>query len=127
MKSDVESRMLATVQEFLWYYCSSVCGSLTAGKRFDFNIIASLLLSVVASPLSLDMEYLFFFFSVGSNIFLSMVVHQLLVILVFLQEKLSAHSSTPQSLLHHLDTIVLKGGKRHKVKIQLKCVFYTKF
>ena len=39
----------------------------------------------------LDVGYLFF---VGSNILLSMVVQQLVVILLFSQEKMNAHSST---------------------------------
>ena len=42
---------------------------------------------VGVSPLPLDVEYLFL---VGSNILLSMIVQQLVVILVFSQEKMSA-------------------------------------
>ena len=47
-----------------------------------------------ASPLSLDMGYLFL---VGSNIFLSMVVQHRGASLEFSQEKMSAHPSTPPS------------------------------
>ena len=49
-----------------------------------------------ASPLSLDMEYLFW---VGSNILLLTVVEKWVVILEFLQEKMSAYPSTPSSWL----------------------------
>ena len=49
----------------------------------------------MASPLSLDVQCLFL---VGSNILLSMVVQQLIVVSEFSQEKMSAHP-----LLHHLD------------------------
>ena len=46
------------------------------------------------SPLPLDVGYLFL---VGSNILLSMVVKQQVVILEFSQEKMSASPSTPTS------------------------------
>ena len=49
---------------------------------------------VGVSHLPLDTGYLFF---VGSNILLLMVVQQLVVILVFLQEKMSVHPSTAPS------------------------------
>ena len=49
---------------------------------------------VVASPLPLDVMYLFL---VGSNIILWMVVEQLIVISVFSQEKMNMHPSTPPS------------------------------
>ena len=45
----------------------------------------------MASSLFLDVEYLFL---VGSGILLAMVVQQLVVILVFSQEEMSAHPST---------------------------------
>ena len=47
-----------------------------------------------ASPLLLDIEYLFL---VGSNNLLSTVVQQQVVILEFSQEKMSTHPSTPPS------------------------------
>ena len=47
-----------------------------------------------ASPLSLDVGYLFL---VGSNILLWMVVQQQVIILEFLQEKMTAHPSIPPS------------------------------
>ena len=56
------------------------------GKQFHYHFIG-------ASPLPLDMGYLFL---VGSNIILLMVVQQLVVILVFSQ-KMSTRSSTPSS------------------------------
>ena len=49
------------------------------------------------SPLPLDMGYLFL---VGSNFLLLMVVQQLVAILEFSQEKMSALASTPLSYLH---------------------------
>ena len=49
---------------------------------------------IVASSLSFDVGYLFL---VGSNVLLSMVVQQLVVILVFLQMEMSAHPSTRPS------------------------------
>ena len=58
------------------------------------NVIFLILLSCWASPLLLDMGYLFL---VGSNILLSMVVQQCVVILEFLQEKMRAGPSTPPS------------------------------
>ena len=64
------------------------------------NMISPLLPSVRASPLSLDMGY---YFLVGSNILLLMVVQQLVVVLEFSQEKVSTHPSTLPSCegLHH--------------------------
>ena len=46
----------------------------------------------VVSPLTLDMG--FFFFWVGFNILLLMVVQQLVVILMFSKEKVSVRAST---------------------------------
>ena len=69
-------------------YCLShqgrVCGSI-------LNAILSLLLSFWGSPLPLDMENLFL---VGFNILFSMVAQQLVVVLEFSQEEMSAHLST---------------------------------
>ena len=61
---------------------------------FDFIIISPLYHLIVASSLSFDVGYLFL---VGSNVLLSMVVQQLVVILVFLQMEMSAHPSTRPS------------------------------
>ena len=55
------------------------------------NAILSLLHLIAASPLPLEVGYLFL---VGSNILLSMVVQQRVAILEFLQEKMSACPST---------------------------------
>ena len=55
------------------------------------NMISPLLPSVRASPLSLDRGY---YFLVGSNILLWMVIQQLVVVLEFSQEKVSTHPST---------------------------------
>ena len=52
---------------------------------------------VGASPLPLDMGY-FFFFLVGSNILLSVVVQQWAEIFEFSWEKMREHPSTPPSL-----------------------------
>jgi len=51
---------------------------------------------VGASPLPLDMRYLFFFL-VGSNILQSMIVQQRVVILEFSQKKMSEYPSTLSS------------------------------
>ena len=56
--------------------------------------ILPLLPSCLGFSLALDMGYLFL---VGSNILLSMVVQQCVVILEFLQEKMRAGPSTPPS------------------------------
>ena len=58
---------------------------------FDFIVIAPLLLSGVASPLFLDGGCIFL---VGSCIVLSMVIQQLVGILVFSREEMSARPST---------------------------------
>ena len=85
-KSDVGPRSFA-VGELLWYCGSPVCGSPT---QQVWDLILSWLRPsyhlTAASPLSLDMGYRFF----DSNILLSVVVQQLVVILVFPQE-ISAH------------------------------------
>ena len=76
-----------------------------AGKGFDFIVFVPLQCLFVASPLYLDMGYLFL---VGSSVLLSMVVQQLVVILVFLQEEMSAHPATLPSwtnLLYILVTV----------------------
>ena len=85
---------LTTVREFLWYYCSPVCGS-PIWRVWD--LIWSWLCPsyhLAAASLSLDMGYLFL---VGSNVLLLMVVQQLVVILLLLQEELSARPSTQPS------------------------------
>ena len=62
------------------------------------NMILPLLPSSWASPLPLDMRYLFL---VGSNILLLMVFPQWVAVLQFLQEKMCAHPSTlPSSLFN---------------------------
>ena len=76
-----------------------------AGMGFDFIVFVPLQCLFVASPLYLDMGYLFL---VGSSVLLSMVVQQLVVILVFLQEEMSAHPATLPSwtnLLYILVTV----------------------
>ena len=57
---------------------------------FDFIVLEPFHRLVVASPLSLDMWYLFL---VGSSVLLLMAVQQLAVILVLLQEEGSAQPS----------------------------------
>ena len=80
-KPDVGLRTFTPVGEFLWYNCFPVCGSPTQ-RAWDL-ILSQLRPSyclIVASPLSLDVAY---FFLVGTSVFLSMVVQQLVVIPVF--------------------------------------------
>ena len=62
--------------------------------RFDFNVSAPLLLSCFGFSFVLGCGASFL---VGSHILLSMVVQQLVVLLVFSQETVSAHPSTPPS------------------------------
>ena len=57
-----------------------------------------------ASPLHLDVRCLFL---MGSNILLLMVVQQLVIILEFLQEKMSAHPSTMPSCTTSLPRLEL--------------------
>ena len=61
---------------------------------FDFIVMAPSYCLLVASPLLLDMEYLFL---VGSSFLPLMVVQQLVVILVLSQEEMSTRPSTPPS------------------------------
>ena len=58
---------------------------------FDFIVIGPSSCLVAASPLSLDMGYLFM---VGSSVLLLMAVEQLVSIVVFSQEETSTCSST---------------------------------
>ena len=94
-KTDVWLRTFTTMGELLWYYFSQVCG---LPIRWVWDLVLSLFLPsyylIVASPLSFDVECLFL---VGSNVLLSMVVQQLVVILVLLQVEMSAHPSTRPS------------------------------
>ena len=72
------------------------------GMGFDFIVIAPLLPSVVASPLSLHERYLLLL--LYSSTHQSVVVQQLVAILVLWQEEMSAHPSIcqhkPLSLIH---------------------------
>ena len=63
------------------------------GIGFDFIMTVPLYSLAAASPLSLDMGYLFL---VGSIILLQMVVQQVAAIFVLLQE-MSPHPSVPPS------------------------------
>ena len=94
-KSDVGLRTFTPVGGLLWYKCSPVCESPTQ-QLWDL-ILLWLCPSyhlIVASPLSLDVGYLFL---VSSSVFLLMFVQQLVVIPVLSQEGVSAHPSTPPS------------------------------
>ena len=75
-----------------WYAHGFVwsLGISLAGMRFDSKCSFALLPSG-ASPLPLDVGY---FFPVGSNILLSVVVQQWVVVLEFSQERTSTHPST---------------------------------
>ena len=66
--------------------------SVSGGYEFDFQCDCTPL--VATSPLSLEGGYLFL---MGSNILLLMAVKQLVAILVFSLEKISAHPFTPPS------------------------------
>ena len=88
-------RTFTSEEDFLWYYCSPVCGSPTLWV-WDL-VLSCLCLSynlVAASSLFLHMEYLFL---VGSSVVLSMVVQQLLVIFVLSQEEVSVCPCIPPS------------------------------
>ena len=64
---------------------------------FDFTVIAPLL----PSPSGFSFVFgCWVSFLVSSSVFLSMIVQQLVVILVFSQEGLRARSSTPPSWFH---------------------------
>ena len=67
-----------------------------AGIGFDSKHDFAILPSAGASPLPLDVGYLFL---VRSNILLSMTVQQRIVILEFPQEKMNAHPSTPSPFM----------------------------
>ena len=89
-------------QTQLWLSLCGVSGSCWAQGLFEpsehlwqlwglfLNMISPLLPSSGASPLPLEM----YLFLVGSNILLSTAVQQQVVILEFLQEKMSAHPAT---------------------------------
>ena len=97
-KPDVELRTFTRVRELLWYYISPVCGSPTYWVwDLIFIVIAPPNHLIVASPLSLDIGYLFF---LGSRIFLSMVAQ-----LVFWCSQ--RRKWTHVLLLHHLPQILL--------------------
>ena len=85
-------RTFSTQEEFLWYYCSPVCGSPTL---WVWDLILSCLCPsynlVAASSLFLDMEYLFL---VGSS---AMVVQQLVAIFMLSQEEMSVCPYIPPS------------------------------
>ena len=83
-------RTFTPVGGVLWYKCSPVCESAVMG--FDFIVIAPLV------PSHCGFSFVFacgVSFLVSSSVFLSMVVQQLVVIPV--QEGVSAHPSTPPS------------------------------
>ena len=91
-KPDMELRIFTTVGELFWYYGSPVCGSPT--QQVWVFILLRLCLSyhlIMASSLCLNMGYPIF---LGSSVFLSMVVQQLIAILVFSQEEMRAYPPT---------------------------------
>ena len=84
---------------------------------FEFIVIALLLLShcVFSFVFGCGVSFL-----VSSSVFLSMIVQQLVVILVFLQEGVRAHSSTPPSwflslylkfLISEIEFLILVSSK----------------
>ena len=62
------------------------------------------------SPLPLDMGYIFL---VGSNILLSILVQQQVVILEILQENMSVCPSTPPYLLYFISEVKLNAVKNN--------------
>jgi len=96
-KRGVGSRIFIKVWEIICFYCSPVCESPTwqVCDLIWLWLHPSYRL-VVASSLSLDMGYFFFFFleEVDSSILWSKVVQHLVSILVFLQEKMNTHLYT---------------------------------
>ena len=69
-------------------------------QGLTLNMILPLLLSCWGYSFAFGYGYLCVCVCVGSNILLSMVVQQQVVILVFLQEKMNAHASTQPSCKH---------------------------
>ena len=91
-ESDLGLRTFTPVGGLLWYKCSPVCESPTQ-QLWDliFTVIAPLV------PSHCGFSFVFgcgVSFLVSSSVFLSMIVQQLVVILVFPQEGVSTHPST---------------------------------
>ena len=81
------------------------------------KVILPLLTSCWGFFLPLDMRYLYL---VGPNFLLSIVFQQRAAILEFLQEKMSAHPSTPPSCLHHSLVSGQATGREHSPSHQQK-------
>ena len=91
----MELRTFTRVRELLWDSFSPVCGSpMYWVWDLIFIVIAPPNHLIVASPLSLDIGYLFL---VGSGIFLSMVTQSLVVILVFSKKEMNTCPTSPSS------------------------------
>ena len=98
-KSDVEPRTFTKCEKFIWYYCSPVRGSYTRWVR-DLTFYHDCAPPTVSLWLLLCPWTWGIFFWLSSNILLLMVVEQLVVILVFSQERMSTGPSTPPSWMH---------------------------
>ena len=93
-------RIFTTVGKLLWYYCSPVCSLLTQCiQDLILSCLCPSYIPIAVYSLSLNMDYLFFFFFlVSCSILLSMVIQQLVEILELLQKRW-VHAL----LLHHLE------------------------
>ena len=89
-KLDVGLRTFTTVGKLFWCYCSPVCGLPT--YRYGVWFYCDCAPPDILLQLFPCLLYLFL---VGSNIFLLMVVQQLVVISVLLQEEMSTHPPLP--------------------------------
>ena len=83
MESPVAHKVLFEPSKCLWWVWGLI-----------LNAISPLLPSYWGFSFALG-HRVFFFFLVGSNILLSMVIQQLVVILEFSKENMSTHPSTP--------------------------------
>ena len=93
-KPDVGFRTFTTLGELLCYYCSPVCGHQLDVHGIWFYCDCTPLIISLRLLLVFGWGYLFL---VGSSVLLSMVTQQLVEILVFSQEEMNAHPSTPPS------------------------------
>ena len=94
-------------QGFVWAFWASLAG-MGFDSKCDFTP-PTILLGILLCPCMWGI--FFFFFLVGSNILLSMVVQQPIVILEFSQEKMSTCPSTPPSWLGQSDVIDCRCNK----------------
>ena len=93
---ETPGRSQASLAQSLWGHCSFLLGAGAHRCFYAFQESVSPVCLFGASPLPLDVGYLFYpTWRMGSNILLSMIGQQQVGILEFLQEKMSACPSTP--------------------------------